>query len=136
MTAITRPRLSDSTDSLLRFAMRADGILTGLAGIAGVPLAGWLADLSGTTTAFEYAMSAFFIVYGAAVLGLAALPSVRGAGMAVIIANVVYTLGAVALVLVDVFPLTTIGVVLTLATGAYTLVFAELQYQGWRRIKA
>ncbi len=136
MTAITRPRLSDSTDSLLRFAMRADGALTGLAGIAGVPLAGWLADLSGTTTAFEYAMSAFFIVYGAAVLGLAALPSVRGPGMAVIIANVVYTVGAVSLVLVDVFPLTTLGVVLTLATGAYTLVFAELQYQGWRRIKA
>jgi hypothetical protein len=26
-------------------------------------------------------------------------------------------------------------VVLTLASGAYTLVFAELQYQGWRRIK-
>lgn len=136
MTAITRPRLSDSTDSLLRFAMRADGILTGLAGIAALPLAGWLADVSGTTTTFEFAMGAFFIVYGVAVLGLAALPSVRGAGMAVIIANVVYTVGAVALVLVDVFPLTTIGVVLTLVTGAYTLVFAELQYQGWRRLKA
>ena len=27
-------------------------------------------------------------------------------------------------------------VVLTLASGVYTLVFAELQYQGWRRAKA
>jgi len=26
--------------------------------------------------------------------------------------------------------------VLTLATGVYTLVMAELQYQGWRRAKA
>lgn len=135
MAAVTTPRLNESTDSLLRFAMRADGILTGLAGIAAFPLAGWLADISGTTTTFEYAMGAFFIVYGVAVLGLAALPSVRNAGMAVIIANVVYTVAAVVFVLADVLPLTTIGVVLTLATGAYTLVFAELQYQGWRRIK-
>lgn len=136
MTAITTPKLNESTDSLLRFAMRADAILTGLAGIAGIPLAGWLADVSGTTTTFEYSMSAFFIVYGLAVLGLAALQSVKRAGMAVIIANVVYAVAAVVLVVSGVFPLTTIGVVLTLATGVYTLVFAELQYQGWRRIKA
>ncbi|HEX2214681.1 MAG TPA: hypothetical protein VHH12_14760 [Mycobacterium sp.] len=134
MTALTT-RLNESTDSLLRFAMRADAILTGLVGIAGIPLAGWLADISGTTTTFEYSMSAFFIVYGLAVLGLAALQSVKRAGMAVIIANVVYAVAAVVLVISDVFPLTTIGVVLTLATGVYTLVFAELQYQGWRRIK-
>jgi len=136
MTAITSRRLTESTDSLLRFAMRADAVLTGLAGIAGIPVAGWLADLSGTTTTFEYSMSAFFIAYGVVVFGLAALPSVRRAGLGVIIANLLYTVAAVALVVADVFPLTTTGVVLTLATGAYTLVFAELQYQGWRRIKA
>ncbi|MGE2689674.1 hypothetical protein [Mycolicibacterium pulveris] len=135
MAAITTPKLHESTDSLLRLAMRADGILTGLAGVAAIPLAGWLAEISGTTTTFEYAMAAFFIAYGVVVVGLAALSSVRRAGMAVIIANVVYAVAAVVLVLVDVFPLTTIGVVLTLATGGYTLVFAELQYQGWRRIK-
>ncbi|KUH86275.1 MULTISPECIES: hypothetical protein [unclassified Mycobacterium] len=135
MTALSTLRLNESTDSLLRFAMRADAILTGLAGIAGLPLAGWLAETSGTTITFEYAMSAFFIAYGLAVLGLAALPSVKRAGMAVIVANVVYAVAAVVLVVSDVFPLTTIGVVLTLATGVYTLAFAELQYQGWRRIK-
>ena len=135
MTAIST-RLNTSTDSLLRFAMRADAILTGLAGVAAVPLAGWLSELSGTTRAFVYSMSAFFIVYGIAVLGLAALPSVRVAGIAVIIANLLYTVAAVVLVLSDWMPLTTTGVVLTLATGVYTLVFAELQYQGWRRVKA
>jgi hypothetical protein len=135
MTAIST-RLNESTDSLLRFAMRADAVLTGLAGVAALPLAGWLSELSGTTRAFEYSMSAFFIVYGIAVLGLAALPSVRVPGIAVIIANLLYTGAAVVLVLSDWMPLTTTGVVLTLATGVYTLVFAELQYQGWRRIKA
>jgi hypothetical protein len=135
MTAIST-RLNESTDSLLRFAMRADAILTGLAGIAALPLAGWLSELSGTTLAFEYSMSAFFIVYGTAVLGLASLPSVRVPGIAVIVANLLYTVASVVLVLSDWMPLTTTGVVLTLATGVYTLVFAELQYQGWRRVKA
>ncbi|HEX3287959.1 MAG TPA: hypothetical protein VHT50_25645 [Mycobacterium sp.] len=134
MTAITTPRLKQSTDSLLRFAMRADAALTGLAGIAGIPLAGWLAEVSGTTTAFEYSMSAFFIVYGVVVLALAQLSSVRTPGIAVIIANLLYTVAAVVFVVVGVMPLTTMGVVLTLASGVYTLVFAELQYQGLRRL--
>jgi len=135
MTAITTPRFKESTDSLLRFAMRADAVLSGLAGIAGIPLAGWLAETSGTTKAFEYSMSAFFIAYGRAVLALAQLPSVRKVGIVIAAGNLLYTVAAVVLVLSDVFPLTTTGVVLTLATGVYTMVFAELQYQGVRRIK-
>jgi hypothetical protein len=134
MSAITIDR-TGTRDGFLRLAMRADAVITGLAGVAGIPLAGWLAETSGTTTAFEYGMAAFFIAYGVVVFGLAALPSVRSAGMAVIVANLLYTVASVIFVLADVFPLTTTGVVLTLAAGAYTLVFAELQYQGWRRAK-
>lgn len=136
MTAITTPRLKDSTDSLLRFAMRADALITGVLGIVNVALAGWVAEISGTTLATEYAMGAFFIAYGIVVFGLAAMQSVRKPGIAVIIANLLYTIGAVAVVLADVWPLTTTGVVLTLASGVYTLVFAELQYQGLRRMTA
>lgn len=122
------------TDAPLRLAMRADAVLTGLAGIAGIPLAGTLAELSGTTTAIEYAMAAFFIGYGVVVLGLAALPSVRQAGLAVIAANIVYTLAAVAVVISDVWTMTATGVALTLATGVYTAAFAVWQYLGWRRL--
>ena len=136
MTAITTPRLKDSTDSLLRFAMRADALITGVLGIVNVALAGWVALISGTTHATEYAMGAFFIAYGIVMFGLAAMQSVRKPGIAVIIANLLYTIGAVAVVLADVWPLTTTGVVLTLASGVYTLVFAELQYQGLRRMTA
>jgi hypothetical protein len=134
MTAITT-KLTESTDSFLRFTMRADAVLTGLAGLIAIPLAGWLSEISGTTTAFEYSMSAFFIVYGLVVLALAAAKSVKVPGIAVIAANVLYTVASVVLVLSDWMPLTTTGIVLTLATGVYTLVFAELQYQGVRRIK-
>ncbi|WP_206428507.1 hypothetical protein [Mycolicibacterium stellerae] len=135
MTAITTPRFKESTDSLLRFAMRADAVLTGLAGVAGLPLAGWLAEISGTSTAFEYSMSAFFIAYGVVVLALAQLPSVRRVGLMLAIGNLLFTVASVVFVLADVFPLTITGIVLTLATGVYTLVFAELQYQGVRRMK-
>jgi hypothetical protein len=135
MTAIST-RLNESTDSLLRFAMRADAVLTGLAGLAAIPLAGWLSEMSGTTRAFEYSMSAFFIAYGIVVYALASVQNVRVPGIAVIIANLAYTVGSVVLVLVDWMPLTTFGVVVTLATGVYTAAFAELQYQGVRRIKA
>lgn len=135
MSAITIDR-AGTRDGLLRLAMRADAAISALVGLAGIPVAGWLADLSGTTKAFEYGMAAFLIAYGVVVFGLATLPSVRRAGMAVIIANVAYTVAAIVLVLADVFPLTSTGVVLNLAAGVYTLVFAELQYQGWRRAKA
>jgi hypothetical protein len=130
MTATTFTR----TDAPLRLAMRADAVLTGLAGLAGIPLAGMLAELSGTSTTIEYSLAAFFIGYGVVVLGLAALPSVRQAGLAVIAANVVYTVAAVAVVVSDVWTMTATGAVLTLATGVYTAAFAVWQYRGWRRL--
>jgi hypothetical protein len=136
MTAITTPRFKESTDSLLRFSMRADAICSGVMGIVGIPLAGWLAKTSGTSIAFEYTVSALFIVFGATVFWLAAQPSVRRSGLILAIGNFVYTVASVIFVFTDVFPLTTTGVVLTLAVGVYTLIMAELQYQGWRRAKA
>lgn len=133
MTALAH---STQTDSLLRLALRADAILTGITGVIGLPLAGWLAEVAGTTLAFERAMAAFYVAYGVVVFALSTMQSVKVPGIAVIVANVAYTAGAVALVLAGVFPLTTLGVVLILASGVYTLAFAELQYVGWRRAYA
>jgi glucose uptake protein GlcU len=136
MTAITTPRLKQSSDSLLRFALRADATVSGIMGIAGVALAPRIAEISGTTTAFEYAMGAVFIAFAIGVFAFAARPSVRRTGIVIAAGNVFYTVASVVFVLADVFPLTTVGVVATLAVGVYTLVMAELQYQGVRRIKA
>lgn len=135
MSATTLDR-KGTRDGLLRLAMRADAAISGLVGLAGVPLAGYLATTSGTTKAFEYGMATFLIGYGVLVLWLASLPSVRRAGMAVVIGNLIFTVASVVLVLAEVFPLTAIGVVVTLGSGLYTLFFAELQYQGWRRARA
>jgi hypothetical protein len=130
MTAhlIKRP---DRRDGLLRLAMGADALISGLAGTAG--LFGWMAEFAGTTKAFRYGMATFFTAYAAIVLVLAALPSVRRVGIGVIVANLLYTGAAVFILIAQVFPLTTTGVVFTWASGVYTLVFGALQYFGWRR---
>ncbi len=135
MTATTTPKRTGSSDSLLRFALRADAIMSGVIGAVNVALAGWVAEISGTTRGLEYAMGAFFVAYGVVVYTLAARPSVRRIGIVVAIGNLLYTIGSVVFAIADFYPLTTTGVVLTLIAGVYTLVFAELQYQGWRRIR-
>ncbi len=135
MTAITMPQTT-ARDSFLRFALRLDAVITGLMGIVGAALAPRVAELSGTTPATEYALSAFFIVYGVVVLSLSMLQHVRIPGIAVVAGNVLFTVAAVAVVLAGVWPLTTAGVVLTLASGVYTLVMADLQYIGLRRMRA
>ncbi len=137
MTAIsgahTRP-LSDSNDSLLRFAMRADATLTGVMGLAVAVAADPVSRLTGLTSAQEYSMGAFFVLYGLAVFSLAALPNLRRAGLGVVAANLVYTVAAI--VAAELVPMTSIGVGATLASGLYTLAFAGLQYLGVRRLAA
>jgi hypothetical protein len=137
MTAVpgltTRP-LYDSTDSLLRFAMRADATFTGLMGLVAAFFADPLSSVTGLSSGQEYSMGAFFVLYGMAVFSLAALPNPRRVGIGVVVANIVYTLAAV--VAAQAVPMTTTGVAATLASGVYTAVFAGLQYLGVRRIPA
>jgi hypothetical protein len=137
MTAIsgipTRP-LYDSTDSLLRFAMRADATFTGLCGLAVAVVADPFSSLTGLTSAQEYAMGAFFVLCGLVVFVLAAAPDLRRGGIAVVVANLVCTLAAI--VAAAVVPMTAIGVAATLASGVYTAGFAALQYLGVRRLAA
>ncbi|OBA69437.1 hypothetical protein A5641_15040 [Mycobacterium sp. 1554424.7] len=135
MTAVpgipTRP-LYDSTDSLLRFAMRADATLTGLCGLAVAFFADPISSLTGLTSGQEYAVGAFFVLAGLAVFSLAAAPDLRRVGIGIIVANLVFTLAAI--VAAGAVPMTGTGVAAVLATGVYTASFAGLQYLGVRRL--
>ncbi|BBX46038.1 hypothetical protein GCM10009641_62310 [Mycobacterium cookii] len=139
MTAITglstRP-FADSTDSLLRFAMRLDATLTGLTGLFIAVVADPLSSLTGLSSPAEYGFGAFFVFYGLAVFTLAAAPDLRRAGIAVIIANIVFTVAAVVVVVVGALPLTETGISLMLASGCYTAAIGYLQYLGVRRLPA
>ena len=135
MTATTVPTTA-TRDGFLRFAMRLDAVLTGVMGVGGLAVAPRIAEISGTTPALEYSVGAFFVVYGVVVFALSRLARVRVPGVAVVIGNVVYALGAVSVVVSGMWPLTTTGIVLTLGSGVYTLVMADLQYVGLRRLQS
>lgn len=122
--------LYDSTDSLLRFAMRADATVTGLCGLAVAFAADPLSSLTGLPSGVEYGLGAAFVLYGLVVFSLAAVPNPRRAGAGVVGANVACTLAA------DLVPMTGLGVAAMLGSAVYTTVFAALQYLGVRRLAA
>ena len=134
MSAITHPAVSTARDALLRLAMRVDAVIVGIAGVALLAAAGWFSDLTGLPVSVEYGVGIFSVAYGIAVFTLAAIDRVRPAGIGTVIANLACTAIAVAVVLTDVVALTGAGVAFVIATGLYTLVMAEWQYAGVRRI--
>ncbi|KAA0113045.1 hypothetical protein [Mycolicibacterium sp. P9-22] len=136
MSAITVPAVSTRPDAFLRLAMRADAVIVGVIGVALLAGANWAADITGLPVAVEQGVGVFSVVYGVVVLALAALDRVRPGGIATVIANLVCTVIAAAVILTGMFPLTGIGIAAVVVTGLYTLVMAELQYVGLRRLTA
>jgi FtsH-binding integral membrane protein len=139
MTAVTplptRP-FDDSTDSLLRFAMRLDATLSGLVGLFIALMADSLSALTGLSSVAEFSGGALLVLGGLAVYGLAAAPDLRRVGVGLIIGNVVLTVAALVVVAVGALPLTEAGVAATLATGGYFALMGYLQYLGVRRLPA
>lgn len=136
MSAITAPVVSTRSDAFLRLALRADAIIVGVIGVALLAAADWAAQATGLPRSVEIGVGVFSVVYGVVVLALAALENVRPGGIGTVIANLVCTVIAVAVVLTGVFPLTGLGIAALVVTGLYTLVMAELQYVGLRRLTA
>ena len=139
MTAVTplptRP-FDDSTDSLLRFAMRLDATLSGLIGLFIALMADSLSALTGLSSVAEFSGGALLVLGGLAVYGLAAAPNLRRVGVGLIVGNVVLTVAALVVVTVGALPLTAGGVAATLATGGYFALMGYLQYLGVRRLPA
>jgi FtsH-binding integral membrane protein len=139
MTAVTplptRP-FDDSTDSLLRFAMRLDATLSGLVGLFIAFIADSLSALTGLSSVAEFSGGALLVLGGLAVYGLAAAPDLRRVGVGLIVANVVLTVAVLVVVAVGALPLTAAGVAATLATGGYFALMGYLQYLGVRRLPA
>jgi FtsH-binding integral membrane protein len=139
MTAVTpltiRP-FDDSTDSLLRFAMRLDATLSGLVGLFIALLADSLSALTGLSSVAEFSGGALLVLGGLAVYALAAAPDLRRVGVGLIVGNVVLTVAALVVVAAGVLPLTEAGVAATLATGGYFALMGYLQYLGVRRLPA
>ena len=129
----TRP-LSDSSDSLLRFAMRADATLCAGTGLMIAFAADPLSRLSGLSAASEWIAGAALVAYGAALYVLAAAPALRRIGVGIVVANLAFAVATTAVLAAGVLPLTAAGVAMMLATVVIVLGFAVLQYLGVRRL--
>jgi hypothetical protein len=139
MTAVTplptRP-FDDSTDSLLRFAMRLDATLSGLIGLFIALMADALSALTGLSSIAEFSGGALLVLGGLAVYGLAAAPDLRRVGVGLVVGNAVLAAAALVVVAVGALPLTAAGIAATLATGGYFALMGYLQYLGVRRLPA
>jgi hypothetical protein len=118
--------------SLLRLALRADSVVTGLNGAAYLLLAGPLSDLLGPPAGVLRGVGVFLLVFAAAVWPTAdrpAVPAVR----AVIAGNLLWAAGSIAVVVVGAGDPTTIGAVWIVLQAAVVAAFALLQLTGLRR---
>jgi hypothetical protein len=139
MTAVTplatRP-IYDSTDSLLRFALRLDATVSGAIGLFIALFADSLAALTGLSSVAEFSGGALLVLAGLAVYGLAAAPDLRRVGIALIAGNLVLTVATLGVLAAGILPLTETGVAATLATAGYFALMGYLQYLGVRRLSA
>jgi hypothetical protein len=139
MTAVTpltsRP-FDDSTDSLLRFAMRLDATLSGAIGLFIALMADPLSSLTGLSSVAEFSGGALLVLSGLAVYALAAVPDLRRVGVGLIGGNIVLTVAVLVVVAVGALPLTETGVAATLVTAGYFALMGYLQYLGVRRLPA
>lgn len=139
MTAVTplaaRP-FDDSTDSLLRFALRLDATLSGAVGLFIALMADPLAALTGLSSTAEFSGGALLVLAGLAVYALAAAPDLRRAGRGLILGNAVLAVATLVVLASGALPLTQAGVAAMFATSGYFALMGYLQYLGVRRLPA
>jgi hypothetical protein len=138
MTAIhprvhTRP-LSDSSDSLLRFALRVDGTLCSAAGLLVAMAADPLSRLSGLSATAEWLSGALLVGWGFALYMLAVTHRIRRVGIGVLAGNVIVSAVIAGVLVAHVLPLTAVGTGMVAAFLVTGLGCAWLQYLGVRRL--
>jgi len=134
MTAINTRPVRESTDSLLRFALRADATLCAAMGLLVAMAADPLSRLSGLSATSEWIGGAALVAYGVALFLAAGVPDVRRVGVGVLAGNVAFAVLVTVVLVADWLPLTEFGVVATIAFTVATLAFAWAQYLGVRRL--
>ncbi|OBB37237.1 hypothetical protein [Mycobacterium sp. 852002-51961_SCH5331710] len=141
MTTATRPIRDTAdddgdvgTDSLLRFALRADATLCGGLGLIIVMAADPLSRVSGLSATSEWIAGAALVAYGLALFLGAAVPDVRRLGVGVLAGNVAFAVVVSAVLVAGLLPLTEFGVVGIAAFTVATVAFAWAQYLGIRRL--
>lgn len=134
MTAINTRPVRESTDSLLRFALRADATLCAGVGLFVAMAADPLSRLSGLSSTSEWIAGAALVIYGVALYMAAGLSDVRRVGIGVLAGNVAFAILVTVVLVAGWLPLTELGVATTIAFTVATVGFAYVQYLGVRRL--
>src|SRR4029078_6950752 len=92
MTAINTRPVRESTDSLLRFALRADATLCAGLGLLVAMAADPLSRLSGLSSTAEWIGGAALVIYGAVLYPAAGLPDVHRVGVGVLAGNIAFSI--------------------------------------------
>jgi len=134
MTTINTRPVRESTDSLLRFALRADATLCGAVGLLVAMAADPLSRLSGLSATSEWIAGAALVIYGLALYAAAGLGDVRRVGVGVLAGNVAFAILVTVVLVAGWLPLTELGVTAAVGFTVATLAFAYAQYLGVRRL--
>ena len=135
MTAITTRATRESTDSLLRFALRADATLCGALGLLIAMTADPLSRLSGLSATSEWIAGAALVGYGVALYTAARVPDVRRVGVGVLAGNIAFAVLVAVVLVAGWLPLTAFGVASTIAFTVVTVAFPTPSTSGcavWR----
>ncbi|HZB21312.1 MAG TPA: hypothetical protein VE463_15860 [Blastococcus sp.] len=132
--AANAARTPTRSDSLLRLALRLDAVVTGLNGAAYLAAAPLLDDVLGLSGGLLRGIGAFLLVYAAAVwlVGAGVRISTAAVG-AVVVANALWAIGSVAVVVTGAGSPTTVGAVWLVLQAVVVAAFAALQVAGLRR---
>ena len=122
------------SSQLLRRALLADAVFSGVSAIAMVLDIGALASLRGLPEALLRETGRFLIAYTALVGWRGARTSLpKGPVILMVAGNAAWTLASIALLLSGAVSPNLLGTIVILAQAIATGVFAELQYVGLRR---
>ncbi|GHH43209.1 hypothetical protein [Streptomyces candidus] len=132
VAASARPTASEG---LARRVLKLDAVVTGLNGIAYLALAPVLDSLLGVTTAVQYPVGAFLLLYALGVLVIGTRREINRASLsAVIAANLLWPVLSLAVLISGALSPTGVGAVWIVLQSLTVGGFAALQYVGLKRL--
>ncbi|MCX5200683.1 hypothetical protein OG897_04285 [Streptomyces sp. NBC_00237] len=132
---LTSSARTAAPDGFARLALKLDAAVTGLNGIAYLGLATTLESWFGVTTAVQYPVGAFLLLYALGVLAAGTRKDVsRTALAAVIAANLLWVVLSLAVAISGTLSPTGVGTAWIVLQALTVGGFAALQYVGLKRL--
>ncbi|MDF1839779.1 MAG: hypothetical protein P1V35_18080 [Planctomycetota bacterium] len=127
----------DNTKTLLlRRALQGNACFSTATGLALALAGGWLGPILGVPALVLHAIGGMLVLFALALLKNAARPEVHRTEAWIVVAlDLSWVLGSVALVTLDLWPLTSTGMWVILAVADFVLLFAGLQTWGLLRAR-